>query len=111
DERDPGRRRQSLRRLPGELRGEVSQGDRVPGEGPRRAALVLRLPGRALEAPADDEPDRIDVRHDPAAASKNERQRQPRRLADDDVQTRRERREALATAQRLRTVTRRPPRR
>jgi len=75
DERDQGGRREGLRRLPGELPGEVPQGDRVSGEGPRRAADVLRLPGRALETPADDEPDRVDVRHDPVTSSKNERQR------------------------------------
>ena len=46
----------------------VSLADRRPGP----AADVLRLPGRALEAPADDEPDRVDVRHGAAARGRDE---------------------------------------
>ena len=42
--------------------GQVRQGHRMPGERPRRAARLLRLPGRALEAFADDKPHRKHVR-------------------------------------------------
>jgi transposase-like protein len=39
------------------------EGGGVPGQGPRRAADLLRLPGRALGPPAHREPDRERVRH------------------------------------------------
>lgn len=55
-------------------------------EGPGRALDVLRLPGGALEALADDEPDRIGVRDDPAAASPDEGQRLTPHEPGDDVQ-------------------------
>ena len=50
----------------GRLRGEVPQGRREDHRRPRRAAGVLRLPRRALDPPAHDEPDRVDLRHRPA---------------------------------------------
>ncbi len=43
----------------GRLRGEVRQGRREDHRRSRRAARVLRLPGRALDPPADHEPDRV----------------------------------------------------
>src|SRR5215204_5302563 len=43
-------------RLRREVWGEVRQGSRVPHEGPRRPAGLLRLPGRALGSPAHLEP-------------------------------------------------------
>ena len=63
DGRHARERRPGVRPVRGDVPGEVPQGVRVPGEGPRRAADVLRLPGRALDSPADDQPDRVDVRH------------------------------------------------
>jgi hypothetical protein len=44
---------------------QIRQGGRVPDQGSRRAARLLRLPGRALEAPAHDERHRLfaTVRH------------------------------------------------
>ena len=36
--------------FPGGLWRQVRQGGRLPGQGPRRATRLLRLPGRALEA-------------------------------------------------------------
>ena len=57
-----------LRRLRRDLRGQVRQGGRVPGKGPRCAARLLRFPRRALEALADHEPDREHVRDRSAIA-------------------------------------------
>ena len=53
---DEGRRRNRIRRVHRELPDQVPQGGRVPEEGPRGVARLLRLPCRALEAPQDDEP-------------------------------------------------------
>src|SRR5436190_5793600 len=52
-----------LRRLRRDLRRQIRQGGRVPDQGSRRAARLLRLPGRALEASAHDERRRKLVRH------------------------------------------------
>ena len=73
--------RAGVRPVRGDLRGQVPQGDRVPGEGSRRAADLLRLPGRALDAPADDQPDREHVRHGAPAASPDQGQRHAARPA------------------------------
>jgi hypothetical protein len=69
--RDLGRRGQGPRPGRGEglrrgLRREVPQGRREDHRRPGPAARVLRLPGRALGAPADHQPDRVDLRHRPA---------------------------------------------
>ena len=37
----------------------------MPDQGPRRSARLLRLPGRALEAHQDQQPDRKHLRHRP----------------------------------------------
>jgi len=55
DGRNEGRRRVGVRRLHRELRAEIREGGRLPEQGPRHAARFLRLPGRALEALADDQ--------------------------------------------------------
>ena len=65
------------------------------------AARLLRLPGRALEAPADDQPDREHVRHGPPAASPDQGQRQPHRLPHDGLQAHAVRSQEMAAAQRL----------
>ena len=72
---DPRERHQGLRCLPVNLPGQASQGLRLPLEGPQRAVGFLRLPGRALEALADHQPDRVDLCHDSLAASSHQRQR------------------------------------
>src|SRR5262249_40215631 len=46
----------------------------------------LRLPGGALGASANDEPDRIDVRHGAVADGQDEGERVEGRLPDDGVQ-------------------------
>src|SRR5262249_12068020 len=54
--------------------------------GPGRVAGLLRLPGGALGASANDEPDRIDVRHGAVADGQDEGERVEGRLPDDGVQ-------------------------
>ena len=49
-----------------EVRGQIREGGHLPGQGPRRAADLLRLPCRALGSPAHVQPDRERVRHRPA---------------------------------------------
>ncbi len=61
---------------------------RLFAKGPRRAARVLRLPGRALEPLANKQPDRIDVRDNPLATSKAQRKWNSPRELGDDVQAR-----------------------
>ena len=58
------RRRRRWRCSPRNRR-QIRTGGRLPGEGPRRATDLLRLPGRALGPFADGEPDRERVRHGP----------------------------------------------
>ena len=55
--------RADVRLLLGGLRRQVRQGHGLPGQGPRGAAHLLRLPGRALEAPAHDQSHRKHLRN------------------------------------------------
>ena len=57
------RRRQRLRRLHRDLRRQIRQGGRLPGQGSRDDAGVLRLSRRALEASAHHQPHRKHIRH------------------------------------------------
>ena len=50
--------------FPRHLGGEVPKSRRIPGEGSGGTARLLRLPCGALAEPPDDEPHRIDLRHD-----------------------------------------------
>ena len=68
---------------------------------------VLRLPGRALDSPADDQPDREHVRHGAPAAPHDQGQRHPHGLPDDGLQADAVRRQAMAAAERLRLSARR----
>lgn len=61
DGRHPPGRRACLRALPLALPGQVPQGHREAGEGPRGPAGLLRLPGRALGAPAHHQSHRVDA--------------------------------------------------
>ena len=72
--RRPRRQSTSLPRNTGQIR----QGGRLPGQGPRRAADLLRLPGRALGSPAHLQPNRERVRH----GSAPDRPDQGRAVAD-----------------------------
>ena len=53
----------AIARVRREVCGQIREGGRVPGEGPRRAADLPRLPRRALGSSANGEPDRERVRH------------------------------------------------
>ena len=57
------KRRQRLRRLHRDLRRQIRQGGRLPGQGSRDDAGVLRLSRRALEASAHHQPHRKHSRH------------------------------------------------
>src|ERR1700737_1184325 len=56
DGRNEGRRRVGVRRLHRELRAEIREGGRLPEQGSRPPARVLRLPSRTLETLAADKP-------------------------------------------------------
>ena len=81
DGREPG-----VRPLPGKVSGQVPRRVRVSLEGSGRAVDVLRLPGRALEAPANNQPDRVDVRHDPLTPSPDQGEWHSTNEPGDDVQ-------------------------
>ena len=85
------------------IRKEVSQSGRVPGERPRGAAGFLRLSGRALDALADDESDRVHLCDDPIAAAANERMRQPGSFVDDGLHAGPPGRAPLAAPERFRS--------
>ncbi len=68
--------------------------------GPRHAAGVLRLPGRALDPPAHNQPDRVDLRHRPAPPARHQRPRLARGRRRDGVQAHRIRAGPLARSER-----------
>src|SRR5262249_13878785 len=88
-----------LRRLHRDLGRQIRQGSGVPDQGSRRAARLLRLPGRALEASAHDERHRKLVRHgaSPHRALQGMSLKQER--ARHDLQARRGCRKKLASPQ------------
>src|SRR5262249_34734336 len=77
---------EGLRPVRADLRGEVPEGDGVPGQGPAGTADVLRLPGGALAAPADDERHRERVRDRAAADGQDEGHGDTGRVPDDGLQ-------------------------
>jgi hypothetical protein len=79
-----------------EVRGQIRKGGRVLGQGPRRAARVLRLPGRALGPPAHREPDRERVRHGAAPDGAHQGRAVAGHRPADAVQARGGRREDVA---------------
>ncbi len=82
----------------------------MPAEGPGGAAELPPLPGGALEAPTDDEPDRVRLRDDPPPAPPDERQRQPGRVPGDGLQTGQGRPAILAATERPGSTRARDPR-
>lgn len=70
---EPGGRRGGDRRLRREISRQVRPGDRMPRQGPRRAAGLLRLPCRALGSLAHDGPHRKRVRDRAAQNRADER--------------------------------------
>src|SRR3954447_20905052 len=88
----------------------MAQGGRQDRRRHRVAARLLRLPGRALDPPQDDEPDRVHVLDGQAAHEGHQGPRLTSRRPGDGVQADRVRRTTLAGSQR--TAPRRPrPRR
>src|SRR5262249_22339773 len=88
-----------LRRLRRDLGRQIRQGGRVPDQGSRRAALLLRLPGRALEASAHDERHRKLVRHGAPPHRALQRMSLKQDCARHDLQARRGCRKKLASPQ------------
>ena len=70
--------------------------------GSRRVAHVLRLPGRALEAFKDHQPDRVHLRDHPVASSPDEGMWHQASQSHHDVQTRQVSVKEMATTQRTR---------
>ena len=79
-----------------QISGKVRRRLRMSPQGSRGIANVLRLPGGALDPPADDQPDRIDLCDDPATPSPDQGQRHTESEPDDDVQARPSRSEEMA---------------
>jgi Transposase, Mutator family len=75
-----------IRLVRGDVRGEVPEGDGVPGEGSRGVADVLRLSGGALGAHPDDQPDRERVRDGAAEARQDEGEWEPGGVPGDGLQ-------------------------
>jgi putative transposase len=75
---------------------KLRQGGRVPDQRSRRAAGLLRLPGRALEASAHDQRHRELIRHHPPPHSTLQGMSLEQDRTRHDLQTRRSRREKLA---------------
>ena len=102
------RRREGVR---GRLRREVPQGGRQDHRRPRRAARVLRLPGRALDPSAHHESHRVDLRDRAQPQQDHQRPGLPRRRTRDGVQAHRGRPVTLARRQRATPGRARPRRR
>ena len=77
---------------------QVPQGRRLPGSRPRRAARVLRLPRRALDAPSNHQRHRIGLCHDPPPKLASQGLRHPKDHALDGLQDGSVRGEILAPA-------------
>src|SRR5262249_22856388 len=88
-----------LRRLRRDLGRQIRQGGRVPDQGSRRAARLLRLPGRALEASAHNERHRKLVRHGAPPHRAIQRMSLKQDRARHDLQARRGCRKKLAAPQ------------
>ena len=82
-----------------EIWGQIRQGGRLPGQGPRRAADLLRFPGRALGPSADIESDRERVRHGSASHGAHQGRAVAGHRAADGVQAGHGGRENLAPAE------------
>ena len=86
DGRHEGTCEPGVRPVREDLRGEIPEGRRVPDEGSRSSLGLLRLPGRALDSLADDQPDRIHLRHGAATNETDQGERLSDRLPDDGLQ-------------------------
>ena len=104
-------RSQGAGALPRRVRRQVPEGGREARQGLGRAHRVLRLPRRALAAPAHDEPDREQLRDRQAAHQGHQGRRLQEGRAGDGLQAAGRRPGALATVQRPRARRRRARRR
>ena len=80
-------------------RGQIREGGHLPGQGPRRVADLLRLPGRALGSPAHVQPDRERVRHGAAPNRPDQGRVVPGHRPAHGVQARHGRRQDMAQAE------------
>jgi len=87
-----------------ELRAEIREGDRLPQQGSIHAARFLRLPGRALETPKNDQPHRKHLRHRAPPHDPIEGLYVQQHRARDGLQTARSRAEKLAPSRRPQPV-------
>ena len=97
-------RRNGDRRLRREIPRQVQPGGRMPHQGSRRAAGLLRLPRRALGSPAHDQSHRERVRDHAAQNRADERITVVNDRQADGIQAGRRRIENLAAAQRHKSV-------
>ena len=83
-----GQRRDRVRALRHPLRRQIPEGQRVPGEGSRGVARVLRLSGRALDSHPQQQRHRVELRHHPPSDRSHQGLSDARRDARDDLQAR-----------------------
>ena len=110
DGRDQKGCARGVRCFPRNLGGQIRQGGRVLDQGSRRAACLLRLPCRALEASAHDEPHRKLIRNRPPSHGPIQGMSFKQDRARHDLQARRGRREKLASPRRPQPVAESHPR-
>jgi transposase-like protein len=110
DGRDQERRARRARHVRGHLWGKIREGRRLPDQGSQRPLGVLRLPGRALAALANDQSDREHVRDSPAQDDPIEGLSVEQDRACHGVQVGRNRAEKLAAPARLQSVAKSHPR-
>jgi len=104
DGRDQSSSRGRVRSVCHPLRGQVPEGRRVPGEGSRRAARLLRFPSRTLDPHPQQQRHRVELRHHSASDQTHQGLFDPRRNARHDLQARLVRRAQLATTARIRVA-------
>ncbi len=109
--RRPGGGRGRHRRFRREVRRQIRQGGHMPDQGPRGAAGLLRLPGRALGSPAHVEPDRERLRHRPASNRADQGCAVAKHRPAHGLQARHRRLENLASAEGRKPVAEGRPRR
>src|SRR5262249_8211374 len=100
----PGGGPAGVRPVPGDVGGEVPQGDGGPGQGAGGTADVLRLPGGAWAALADDQRERGRVRDGGAVDGEDQGVGDADRLPAAGVQAEGVGKQALARADRLVTA-------
>jgi len=110
DGRDQEGCARGVRLLRGDLGRQIRQGGRVSDQGSRRAARLLRLPGRALETSAHDQRHRKLVRDRTSPHRALEGMPLEQDRAGHDLQARGGRRKKLAPSQRSQPVAENYPR-